>query len=386
MSNYLLSKQPLAYGGQQSDYIAFVATTVNEEIAELKKQITSSSCKITDLFFTILESLRVKRHEIAIKHNTRKAHEFGQKRDRLEGFEYGVFNTKIIGRYEGYDSIKGVIQGYLRPMEHSLKEFTQKERKISGNQCFGKQSSVQIEILSFEVMKEWSFFNCHDENLNEFCTTLGLTSLTQEERKKAFNDGIRSLESMRKIKEQNFNLYKKIKLSSVMPSIRSLNYDSKQSDWVLVTPRLEIGGKMVAMSQYLTWMCRDYKEDPVDKMSKQSMVTILHQDLFLIDMMLKDISKIFERVILLDSNQLVDLKNEMALFEYELAHAAPFSRGSAAISEWFVMILYGFHGYNITHNPDKMSNMEALTLSLKDFVDSYDSIIAVEKIQAPTES
>jgi hypothetical protein len=57
----------------------------------------------------------------------------------------------------------------------------------------------------------------------------------------------------------------------------------------------------------------------------------------------------------------------------------PFIRGSAAISEWFEMSLYGFHGFNVSYNNQKHINLEALVVPLSDFLKNYASLIKLEE-------
>lgn len=70
----------------------------------------------------------------------------------------------------------------------------------------------------------------------------------------------------------------------------------------------------------------------------------------------------------------------MALFSYELAHAMPFARGSAAVAEWFEQAIYRFHGYELSYDNSKMVNLEALTTMLPEYFNNYDSLIKLEQI------
>src|SRR5262249_5593987 len=122
------------------------------------------------------------------------------------------------------------------------------------------------------------------------------------------------------------------------------------------------------------------REDPVEHMTGRSIVAILHQDPFLIEFMLNDIAKIFKRIIEWNSADIKTLKEDIALFQYEFAHDMTFTRGSAAISEYFEMAFYEYHGFKLSYNDEKMVNLEALTSSLKEFVQNYDSMIRLDKI------
>ncbi len=138
---------------------------------------------------------------------------------------------------------------------------------------------------------------------------------------------------------------------------------------------------MQDLSEYLTWADRDFVTDPVDQMTGRSIVAILHQDLFMTETMLDDIAKIFKNIIEWNGKKLKDLKDQIALFRYEHSHAMPFKRGSSAVAEWFERALYGAHGMKVAYNPDKSVDLEALTSSLKEFVDNYDTMITLTKME-----
>ncbi|MBP9841138.1 MAG: hypothetical protein KBC64_01780 [Simkaniaceae bacterium] len=105
-------------------------------------------------------------------------------------------------------------------------------------------------------------------------------------------------------------------------------------------------------------------------------VHLIHQDTPLIAPTLKKISTIFEKIILLNREDLPKLQEEMALFRYLFAHCCPFGRGSAAIGEWFERALYAYHGFEITHSTEKSGDLEALTaISFEQFRDGYPSTL-----------
>jgi hypothetical protein len=134
--------------------------------------------------------------------------------------------------------------------------------------------------------------------------------------------------------------------------------------------RLQVEGKMVPLSQYITWMCVDQEEDTIDRMTNESVSTIIHQDPFLIREMLQDVAKLFKEAVLWnrDKDDLKKLKDRVALIDYELSHAMPFYRGSAAIAEWIEMALYQYHGFTLRYLPEKLVNLEALTSPLHEFI------------------
>jgi hypothetical protein len=165
------------------------------------------------------------------------------------------------------------------------------------------------------------------------------------------------------------------------------NVDNRKSHWVLATSRLEIDGKMCALSQFLTYMHFDGIHDPVEKMKGRSPITIIHQDLFLIEGSLKNISQIFEKAVLWNSNNedLSILIDEVGLIRYIFANSMCCINGSAAIGEWYQETLFNHHGYQALQTEgDKACDLEALTAtSLGGFMNVYRRMTHLEKLPLP---
>ncbi|MBA2367590.1 MAG: hypothetical protein H0V82_01025 [Candidatus Protochlamydia sp.] len=176
-------------------------------------------------------------------------------------------------------------------------------------------------------------------------------------------------------------------LSMVIDNIFPPNQtvDNRKSHWVLATSRLQIDSSMYALSQFLTYMHFDGIHDPVERMKGRSPITIIHQDMFLIEGTLKNISRIFEKAVLWDSKtkDLSILLDEVGLLRYIFAHSMCLLNGSAAVGEWFEETLYNYHGYKVFQvEADKACDLEALTArSLGCFMDVYRCMTHLEKLQ-----
>lgn len=264
-------------------------------------------------------------------------------------------------------------------MEHTYKSFQQKELSILGEICQGRKSRLDFKILPFEDKNTFITFNYAEScRFSKLCSI----NLPDETRDPAifFSDLSKNQHAMEKLKNNSPEDYKKLKVTLGMIAAQTCS-EARKSDWVLITARSEINGQLYALSHYVTWMYRTFKDDPVEHMKERSIISILHQDTFLIKPMLNDIAKVFKEAIEWNRENIKDLKERVALLQYELAHAMPFHRGSAAISEWIEMAIYEFHGYKLTYNPKKMVNLEALTSMLPDFVKNYDSLVTLEELQ-----
>jgi hypothetical protein len=145
---------------------------------------------------------------------------------------------------------------------------------------------------------------------------------------------------------------------------------------VVATSRIKVNGKSYAASQYITWLYRDFQTDPLTRMKECSKVVIMHQDKFLVEETLKEISKIFAKIVLWDKKDPQELKETMAIFRRYFAHAMPKERGSAAEAEWYERMLYLSHDYLVTYNNKVMIDLEALTSTLdSNFVADYPAMI-----------
>jgi Avirulence protein len=375
MSSYIVDRVPTNYGGQQQHYLEQTNKIVVETAEKFRKAVQEKE-DLQAIFHQTLTKLGEMRNTIAKEHKTNDGDVFGVRRDS-DNFRSICGITPLSFPYEEYNKkLLPVLQKHLGVMKHTCKEFQQKELSIQGKPCLGRASSMALSILPFEDMKKWAFLLTGEE-VTRLCMLCSITPPEDSSQMQVlFDSMIINREAMSTLKQKSIEDYKRLKVCLAIADIKE-RYVGRKSDWVVVTIRSEVDGKMYALSQYLTWMNRDFFEDPVEHMTDRSIVTILHQDPFLIDLMLNDIAKIFKEAIGWNKENVTLLKNQIALLQYELAHAMPFIRGSAAISEWLEMAIYRFHGFTLTYNPDKMVNLEALTSLLDEFVQNYDSMISL---------
>ena len=376
MSSYIVERSPDKYGGQQKRYLTEVEALVTETAATFHKAVAQRA-NLTELFHKTLISLSAIRQSIAKAHGTADAELFGIRRDGAI-FPGPCALTSLRSPYEQYHKrLLPYIQKHLSTMRHTLKEFQETVLKIPGEPCLGRASSIEFSILTFEAMKTWPV--SQSEVYANICKLCSLPIPEGPFELEQLNQLIKNKTAMQRLKERYPEDYKRLKISQIILHARTA-FEGKKSDWVLVTIRSEVNGKMYALSQYHTWLYRDFKEDPIEHMTGRSVVSLIHQDPFLIEGMLVDIAAIFKQAIEWDRGSLKTLQNHVALFQYELAHAMPLIRGSAAVSEWFEMAIYRFHGFNLTYHPKKMVNLEALTLLPKPFVDSYEGMLELDAI------
>ncbi len=393
VSTYVVARDPNKYGGRQADYVCQVQTVIQGAAARFQ-QATAGQLDLEALFHATLASFGEERQRIAVAHGTKNADHFGTRRDRPDVVSRGVFGfTPLITPYDSYeDPLIDLIGQHLNRMRSPNGEFRETKRVIQGGPCLGRASSMEIEILPHDAVSKWSFSDSLEE-CQRLCALCDIAPpQNTSEVGVAFDRLINNFDNLRLLKQRSLVDYKRIRASRLTSSAKEFfdthwshelrdHLQGKKVDWVFVTLRSEVDGKMYALSHYLTWLHRDCgaQEDPVTHMHRCSHVTVVHQDCFLTELMLADIAKVFKQALEWDGKALKTLKERVALLEYEFAHAMPMIRGSAAIGEWLEMAIYRYHGYNVTYTPDKMVNLEALCSPLSTFVASYSSMIHLEK-------
>ena len=365
------------YGGMQADYNRRVEAIVKETAGKITLA-RSENRDLAKLFHEILADLGAARRKIAIDHKTEDGERFGVRRDgiRLSDNSFGI--TSLFGQYEEYGKrLLHSIRRELEPIKRTLRTIDQTSLQVKKASLLGRASRVDFEILTCENHIWGGPSIISAARYVEFYELIGIEPPKSPPTKEDLMSVGFNTDAIRTLKEKKPGEYKKHKLLSAIRAIREMFPNKRMSDWVTGTVRFQVGDKMVALTQYVVWLYRTYKEDPIDRMSENSSVTLLHQDPFLIEMMLEEIAKVFDRVIRRDKQELPALQRDIALMEYEFAHAMPFARGSMAISEWIEMAIYESHGFEIKYKLPV--NLEALTLPFQEFVEKYPSMVDVQK-------
>ena len=378
MSTYIIERAPNRFGGQQQAFVE-ASNAIVKNATDLFRKASASNQNLIQLFFSTLGFFGTARNSIAVSHGTPGKRDFGVRRDLKEDFSFGFATTTLRGPYSEYNErLLSVIQKQLKTMEYDKDEFKQTKSQASFDPCLGRDSMTDYSILT--KWQEFSFSEEDYERLYELCEVPPTVGDIDGDNDR-FLKLLGNKDAMKKLGEKSPQDYRRLKL---LPSISHLKYTSPtrlKSDWIHVAVRSSLNGTMQVFSEYLTWAYRDFVNDPVDRMTGRSIIAILHQDPFSMETMLDDMSKIFKDVIEWNGKNLKNLKDQVALFRYEHSHAMPFKRGSSAVAEWFERALYGFHGMEVAYNPNKLVDLEALTSTLKEFVDNYDTMITLTKIE-----
>lgn len=361
MSSYLITRNPFRFGDKQQDYNARVDFTVKETADTFKRALESKS-DLQKLFHETLASLGEIRHRIALDHQTKDGDLFGVRRDQ-DPFPGTVGVTPLGGEYKEYNPyLWRIVKSHLAKMGFSADGFQQTESASEG-----ENSKIEIKVISFKD-KKWFFLKDLQEEYKRISNLINFPHSPESPITK-------NRAAMRKLKETFPDDYKRLHTGKAILEIAQfhlMELPKQKFDWLHVTLHSQVGQEMRPLSEFITWI---KYEDRVT----ETMFSIVHQDPFLIDSMLTDIARIFEEVISWNGENLKELKDLVALLQYELAHVMPFKRGSSAVSEWLERAIYLLHGFNLKYHQKKMVNLEALTTLLNEFIENYDSMIGLER-------
>lgn len=384
-TNYIIERSPDFYGGKQEDYLKFADQSINEGIVHLTSGIGAKK-NPSELFFELLHTYQENRHEIALRHQTPRAEYFGTPRISKQTPEAGLALTGLYEKYETHNTLfKEQLAPLLSKMKHDLRGFSQKNTSVT-EKCLGRVCKFAIEVKDAAETKELT----SPPSEAEVQAALGT--------EKSYEEIQNNYDLMLRIKTEHFDWYQKLTMHRVLyeiykafPSPKILSFEEGRcigntgnfkNLYVIGTLRIQIGSKLYAISRYVTWLYTNYRTDPVDRMLEHSKVFIVHQDTFLIDETLQEISRIFADAVRWDhqKDSLQALKNNVALIRFLFAHCMPSARGDGAIGDWLELTLYRYHGFsNTRYNPNRLPCFEALsTLSLSQYLRNYEKTITVE--------
>ncbi len=388
LSSYLHQLSPHKYGSQQEDYLARAEAAINEAVSTIRAG-RSSETPLTEVFSTVKDRFWAIRHQIAVDHSTNNAELFGTYRASKEAppTELGYVTplTALDFPYREYNEIfMKQLQEVMDPMKRTLRTFEQREIRTEET-ALGRKCAFSVSVLEGRELSDLKLiYYPSDDEIHSVLDT----EKSAEEVKTDFD-------LMKELKAKGPKLYERFSmpanlghLITTYPSPKTFpdgsyegNLDHLKNLFAMCTLRLEIDGKLYALSRYLTWLYQDYQTDPVERMAKRSIGIIVHQDPFLIEATLQEIAKVFEKAILWDraTDSLQELKNRVALLRFLYAHCMPCVRGDGAVGDWLELAIYRYHGFIHTHhNSSTLPCFEPLaSLRLSHYLGRYDRTITV---------
>jgi hypothetical protein len=377
------------FGQVQEQYIRRARVTISKAKQMLREAVEKKG-DLGRFFSELLIFLASERRSIAFDHGTPYAKEFGSRRD-LEG-SADVSYTYFAGGYAEYGRrIMQLLKNHLSKMEQQPDGFVQKKMHLEES-CFGRRSSFDIEIFEREEIKNQGLCQKVDRSLLPEDFPFDLLEIKVKSRE----EELKLFKAFRSLRQKLPQQYANLRMASLMlnlmkdfPSPFKAENNSGAMEWVgdlahlkstyiLATTSLEIEGKMEPIFQYLTWAYRDPEhpeENLLDRMCNLSTLMVIHQHESLIENTIRDMGSTFAKAIQWDGKDLSILKKLVALLRYEMA-CMPFSRGTAAISEWIEAAIYEYHGIKYQADPNRLVDLEAYASPFfSDFLNSYDGMI-----------
>lgn len=407
MSTYIISRCPNKFGNDQAYYVEQSQNTINKGVERFQIGFNDKT-NLQELFHSVLDDFAKARQSIALHSapTDPESKRFGVRRDGpLTGLAY---STRLTNEYEAYGSkLITVFQRQLYGMNHTLYNFQQKSLELD-DKALNRKSRFKLEILDSQDPKDRKRLQPQspDDLINEF-EALGLDTAEIRQHKDDLahatpdNPPIFRLkkEALCIFKAKRPEMYSHLRQFSIFatmkdeypPPSEKKSADGKvipighthnrKSHFAIATIRIEIEGKLLALSQLHTWMYFDWQNDPIASMKERSKIYVQHQDALLISTTLKEIAALFEKALQWNraTEQVTDLMNLVATIRYLFAHAVPYLRGSASIAEWLETAIYRFHGFaNFRYNQEKLVDLEALTaLRFSDFIREYPSMVTL---------
>lgn len=416
--SYIVSQDATKYGGNQSDYLA----KAEKAIVAAADKISACRKKGGDLkalFFEVIKDLSLQRSEIARVNRTNEWEAFGKRRDV---YYPGMCSTLILGKiYQAYnEKILKLLAGYLKQMESKEEPGQFAKEMLIKDSCDGKQWTLKIEVLNLKDLDEKNY----TLNPPQFFPDYILNKKFLEGFDKWTDEDIHEYrQKFRRFKNEspeNFRAWRQscavTNLFGKCPSPSALGLTEQQvwtkfspeqaqeiignmkSLYVVSTLRMELEpNKLYPLTQYFTWMYENkdwyYEKNPdhhpIKRMQERSKVMLFHQDEFLMDTTLQEISKIFEKCVTWNSRTETTqaLKDRMALLTYLATHNIRDVRGTAAENEWLECAIYRSLGVDYSIEREKgMVDLEAFANPLfSKFKEVYSKMVNISEELPPLE-
>jgi hypothetical protein len=349
---------------------------ISNQAVDFFKSAISSGKDLEELFHETLDLIATQYKELRKLEDPDNKKFYGIRRDQ-DPFPGPCPLTALGHPYWFYHKlVKNRLLEEILPM---LKE-GQKNKETLEDCFLDRKCNLSLKLVSFEDAVETQ------ETLNLDVETLledrkQLLEL-KEKSPKTYHSLLETLQigELTKTHNQVYDNFAKLRPSTP--------YSGKKiSQYLIATLQLKTDKKTSPLSSLVmgvfanaTKKSGSYDPDDMIKQTEKMpfLASIAHLEPFLIESMLEEIAGIFKRAMQWSPALGIQvLKNDMILFHYYLAHAMPFCRGSAAISEIFENAVYSYFDipFEYIEPEGRAINLEALTLTLKEFADSYDSLV-----------
>ncbi|MBP9841139.1 MAG: hypothetical protein KBC64_01785 [Simkaniaceae bacterium] len=370
--SYITSMLPDAFGAPEDSHTYYVRESqrIIQEATDTIQDAVSKGDSVVPLFFRVLDTMAVERQAIAKQCGTEDSDKFGLRRDRpVWDIAYTFLVTPL----------------YADPYtEYGLKIITSLFASEIDNVKITPTSQFQLSLFTKKMIENFKWTSSPQKDIHCMYRAKPPTSDTEPylnySRWKSDPALLTQTKMWHSIMERYWpsilsdapEAKNPLKTLQVVVSQLSFRESEDDEEWIPLTDVVIAGP------------CDTNNEMNILPVSCS--VMLIHQDSTLIKPTLDIISKVFEKIIHWDREDIRKLQDGTALLRYLFAHCCPFDRGSAAIGEWLERALYAYHGFEVTHSPEISGDLEALTaISFEQFRDVYPStLLTIDPIQLPT--
>lgn len=356
--------------GERHNQVDFIASGQRAVEGGLEL-LSGKKLSTPTLFEELLDYLGNHRHEIALRHGSTDAKDFGIRRVEkgiisvtvLAGAQYGTYGPDFVER------ITDIVSIWKKPCEKMRLSKGcagfKKESLSADGRCLGLLTRTEIEVLD-QKPGVTRFSHYDGDELERACKEKGVTNpLTSEG----------TMEEYQAFKRVLPNLYRKVVNRAALVRMHEELPPPKyqKSFYVVTTPRLEMNGGLVALSKLITFGYCSGQGDLAETMKTNSRVMVVHQDRFLIEQTLELAKSFFLKALTWNSSKpKKSLIESVGMVRYLLAHTMPFKRGSATIAEWVEQILYKTHEFSVEfEKPIKVDLVALTTFRAEEFMAEY---------------
>lgn len=401
--SFIVNQEPNRFGDKQEDYTQR-ARQIIQDTANKISMCKGKGGDLKALFFEIIADLSQKRNEIAKDHQTEDYQNFGKRRDAF--YPGHVSDLWLAKPYEKYNKqLLKRLSFYLKEMDPSHKGHFKEKHTIKEN-YLGRTTELTIEVfdmaglfakgygkgdyfpaeISIKVLADIKDHEWSEEKILDYRNRF----------KKFKTDSPQNYQNWRftEIFIRMNQLFPSPANQGISPSVVLQAYPKEKAGILIgnmksrivhVILRTNVNQKMYRMTDYLTWMYENFawlneknlNHHPIQRMQERSTCGLLHQDEFLIEDTLKEVSSLFEKAVSWDRNtqSLQDLKDLMKPYWFVNVHNMRDVRGLAAENEWLEQAIFLALDVKMTRKSEELVDLIALANPLfSDFCTEYDRV------------
>lgn len=369
---YIIDRSPKKYGGRQEDFLRRSSAIVEEGVERVTKAHKGEE-SLKQLYLSLFHEFRGQRQQIAQDHGTPKAEFFGRMRNHPK--VPTLYHTILDHEYAEYGmKIKVILKGFLDQMRGTSK----RTFEFPTDPNFPRYSCIEVEVLEQKDLMERGWLS--PPTLEE----INLPDLEYNALGQLSHESLARVKKERKPMYQRLGMFQKfVLLQSEFPSPKVVgqnehgvvfDYPEREKNlkslFVRAVVKQEVEGKVYHVYEYLTWMYRDHRTDPHERMVRDSTPILFHLDgLNIDDPAMGDLASLFAKAVLSDEKL---LKYKVCEYRKFQAFVMPICRGNASTTEWYEQLLFKIHHLQLNFKKGVHPDLEGFaTPSASEYHENY---------------